>query len=350
MAKNTLEVPSVLSAEKKIVVSDAYMYGTTWFDVRHALNANNVSCEPLQLVEKSVRGTISNRLKPAMQNDPAKLNAEVEKANLQKVDACSLNINQDTLKLVFTVKVLSGVDRFCACNSSAFAQSYGNSVRSYYRETGFKELAYRYAHNIANGRFLWRNYFGAEKIEVLVDVDGKNLSDDIHLELNAHDFSMRDFEHNSEIDVLADRIAAALSDEIPFLLIRVTAFAKMGAGQEVYPSEELVFDKGKSDKSKVLYQVNGTAAIHSQKIGNAIRTIDTWYPDFGTEAGVGPIPVDPYGAITTMGKAFRSPQGKKDFYTLFDKFAMGENLESIEDEHFVMSVMVRGGVFGKAGA
>ena len=331
MAKVNLEVPSVLSAEKKIVVSDAYMYGTTWFDVQHALNAHNASCEPLQLVEKSVRGTISNRLKPVMQKDPAKLNAEVEKANLQKVDACSLNINQDTLKLVFTVKVLSGVDRFCACNSSAFAQSYGNSVRSYYRETGFKELAYRYAHNIANGRFLWRNYFGAEKIYVLVDVDGKNHSDDIHLELNAHDFSMRDFEHNPKIDVLADRIATALSGEI-------------------YPSEELVFDKGKSDKSKVLYQVNGTAAIHSQKIGNAIRTIDTWYPDFGTEAGVGPIPVDPYGAITTMGKAFRSPQGKKDFYTLFDNFASGESLECVEDEHFVMAVMIRGGVFGKAGA
>ena len=88
----------------------------------------------------------------------------------------------------------------------------------------------------------------------------------------------------------------------------------------------------------------------SQKIGNAIRTIDTWYPDFGTEAGVGPIPVDPYGAITTMGKAFRSPQGKKDFYTLFDKFASGESLECVEDEHFVMAVMIRGGVFGKAGA
>ena len=249
MAKVNLEVPSVLSAEKKIVVSDAYMYGTTWFDVQHALNAHNASCEPLQLVEKSVRGTISNRLKPVMQKDPAKLNAEVEKANLQKVDACSLNINQDTLKLVFTVKVLSGVDRFCACNSSAFAQSYGNSVRSYYRETGFKELAYRYAYNIASGRFLWRNRLGAEKLEVCVKAG------DLEQKFLGYDYSLRDFSEHTELNALAEKIAAVLSGKEPYLFIEVEAYAKLGMGQEVYPSEELVFDKGNSRKSKILYQM-----------------------------------------------------------------------------------------------
>ena len=33
---------------------------------------------------------------------------------------------------------------------------------------GFGELGRRYAHNLANGRFLWRNRVGAEQVEVQV--------------------------------------------------------------------------------------------------------------------------------------------------------------------------------------
>ena len=331
--KIEVTIPSVLSFEKKLVVSDAYLYGTSWDD------DHRNTAEPLKIDTKSVRGTISNRLKPALEKDPAKLNAEVEKANLQTVDSCSLNINQDTLKVVFTLKVLSGVEKPCACNSTAFAHSYAEAANKYIENTNFKVLGYRYAHNLANARFLWRNRLGAEKIDVLIDAD------DLHLKLDAHDFSIKEFVHNAKIDSLGEKIASVLSGENPFLLIKVTAYAKIGEGQEVYPSEELIFDKGKSDKSKVLYEVNGTAALHSQKVGNAIRTIDTWYPEFDTENGVGPIAIEPYGAITTMGKIFRGPKDKADFYTLFDKFALGEEITE-DEEHYVMAVVVRGGVFG----
>ena len=81
MAKNEKAVASVLAFEKKLVPSDGYFYGTTW--------ENRTEQSALKLIEKSVRGTISNRLKPAVAGDPLKLNAEVEKANLQKVDACA---------------------------------------------------------------------------------------------------------------------------------------------------------------------------------------------------------------------------------------------------------------------
>ncbi len=62
-------------------------------------------------------------------------------------------------------------------------------------------------------------------------------------------------------------------------------------------------------KSKILYHVNDVAAMHSQKIGNAIRTIDTWYPDF--EKHKKPIAIDPYGAVTNLGRAYRQPKQKK---------------------------------------
>ncbi|VEI44822.1 CRISPR-associated protein [Actinobacillus equuli] len=38
----------------------------------------------------------------------------------------------------------------------------------------------------------------------------------------------------------------------------------MGRGQEVYPSQELVLDTG-TRKSKILYEINNKAGMHSQK-------------------------------------------------------------------------------------
>ena len=98
MAKNQ-DSASVLAFEKKLVPSDGYMYGTQWDDRNYKSNQT-----PLALIEKSVRGTISNRLKAAIKSNPVKLNTEVEKANLQTVDSCALDPDQDTLKLHFTLK------------------------------------------------------------------------------------------------------------------------------------------------------------------------------------------------------------------------------------------------------
>lgn len=83
-----------------------------------------------------------------------------------------------------------------------------------------------------------------------------------------------------------------------------------------------------------------------QKIGNALRTIDTWYPDFEEQKSA--IAIEPYGAVTNLGKAYRTPKAKQDFFSLFDKYALGEPLENVEQEHYVMAVLVRGGVLVKA--
>jgi len=346
MAKKE-NVASVLSFEKKLVPSDGRMYGTTW-------NERNKQT-PLRLVEKSVRGTISNRPnkkdKEAFEKDPYKLDAKVENANLQRVDVCSLGADQDTLKLHFTLKILGGIEHPSACNNSEFNKSYRTAVKNYMqKKEGFRELSKRYAINIANARFLWRNRVGAENIEV--QVNALNKSSEQSWIFDATKFNTREFDFNdAKVDSLAERISTVLASENDFLMLEITCFAKIGKAQEIYPSEELVLDKNnsKSKKSKVLYSVDDIAAMHSQKIGNALRTIDTWYPEFSDpETSGGPIAVEPYGAVTNLGKAFRNPKNKQDFYTFFDKFARGEKLERIEDEHYVMAVLVRGGVFGKS--
>ncbi len=341
MAKNT-KIATVLAFEKKLVPSDGSFYGTTW-------EKRNGESTPLKLKEKSVRGTISNRLKKALQADPIKLDAEVEKPNLQRVDSCALSTEDDTLKLSFTLKILSGVENPSACNKESFNETYTKAAQDYIKEQGFTELARRYAMNIANGRFLWRNRVGTENIEIQVKIKGEEKP----FIFDANQLSTKDFNHSTEdIDLLADKIASALSGKTDFLLLDITAFAQVGRAQDVYPSEELVLDKGnsKTKKSKILYEINGIAGMHSQKIGNALRTIDTWYPQADDTLNTPfPIAIETYGAVTNLGKAYRTPKAKQDFFSLFDKFACGEELSSIEEAHYVMAVLVRGGVFGESG-
>src|SRR5690625_5847271 len=85
-----LKTASVLAFERKLDVSDAFFWQTD-------SQSESAKLTEVAIVEKSVRGTISNRLKKAVANDVAKLDAEVEKANLQKVDAAALDANNDTL-------------------------------------------------------------------------------------------------------------------------------------------------------------------------------------------------------------------------------------------------------------
>lgn len=340
--ETTLKTASVLAFERKLDPSDAQMFAGAWDD-----RAESETWAPVTLNEKSVRGTISNRLKTKDQ-DPAKLDAAIENPNLQTVDVAALPAHADTLKVSFTVRVLGGTGTPSACNNADYQAKLLATVQGYVQAQGFEELARRYAGNLANGRFLWRNRVGAEQVEVQVAhlVRGNVVS---RWTFDALSHSLRSFEvpapSSEGLTALAALITQGLSGA-GHVLLQVTAFARLGAGQEVYPSQELILDKGSSKKSKTLYHVKGVAGIHSQKLGNALRTIDTWHPDVEE---LGPIAVEPYGSVTTLGKACRKPTDKLDFYNLLDNWLLKDKVPPLEQQHFVMATLVRGGVFGDAG-
>ena len=77
--------------------------------------------------------------------------------------------------------------------------------------------------------------------------------------------------------------------------------------------------------------------MHSQKIGNAMRTIDTWYPNLEGE-NLGPIAVEPYGSVTSQWRAYRQPK---------EKLVLNDKEPDIEQQHYVMAILIRGGVFGE---
>ena len=343
-----LTTASVLAFERKLDPSDAVFHAGRWDD-----RAQSHAWQPVTVRAKSVRGTISNRLK-AKDQDPAKLDAAIENPNLQTVDVAALPAEADTLKVQITLRGLGGAGTPSACNSAAYQAKLLATVQGYVQQHGFGELARRYAANLANGRFLWRNRAGAEQVEVTVE-QMKNGQAAHTWSFDALALNTRAVNAiNSEakgLDELGQVIAVGLADT-QHVLLRITAFVRQGAGHEVFPSQELILDQKaqKTDdgvlvkKSKTLYHVDGVAAIHSQKIGNAIRTIDTWYPQAQF-----PIAAEPYGAVTTLGAAFRQPKEKTDFYTLFDNWVLKDTAPSVDEQHYVISVLIRGGVFGASG-
>ncbi len=354
MTKNEIKMPSVLSFEKKLVLSDGFMYGTNWDSEKKG--------EPLKISEKSVKGTISNRTTKAELNK-----YDIESANLQKVDHCSLGEGKNTLMLHFTLKVLGGLDNPSTCNDSDFEKNYRKKISASEVSNAIDELAKRYVINIANGRFLWRNRVGAEKIKIFV----KQLSEDKKIEkdwtfYNAFEVGLGQdsFDYTDEqTQEISKRVADVLKskyEENKSLILEVNAYCKIGLAQDVYPSEELIFGKTKrGEKNKTFYHTKKfvddsketirIAGMHSQKIGNAIRTIDTWYPT-NDKASTKPISIESYGSVTNKGTAYREKKTKKDFYSLFDKWSVSdENYKAEkEDLQYIIAMLIRGGVFGKS--
>ncbi|WP_240754456.1 type I-F CRISPR-associated protein Csy3 [Lampropedia aestuarii] len=337
----SLKTASVLAFERKLDPSDALFHSGHWDAI-----AQPEQWQPVALREKSVRGTISNRLKTKDQ-DPAKLDSAIESPNLQTVDVAALPADADTLKVSFTLRVLAGTGTPSACNNAEYQAKLKSTVDGYVQANGFGELAKRYAHNLANGRFLWRNRQGAEQVRIDIAKleQGKAAQS---WSFDALALGLRHFDAGSataDRDALADLIAKGLANAA-HVLLQITAYVRVGAGQEVFPSQELILERGRGDKSKTLYQVGEVAAIHSQKLGNAIRTIDDWYEG---ASELGPIAVEPYGSVTTQGKAYRQPKQKQDFYNLLDDWILKDKVPALEQQHFVLAVLIRGGVFGDAG-
>lgn len=332
--------PSVLSFSKKLIPSDGIFSATS--------QPADSPVTPLYITARAVRGTYAFRRKNSGTGEKKLSGQEIHAPNIQYMDCCMLGPEQNILILRFSLKITGGLRSPSACNNEQFRRCYQSVITDYLEREKCREPARRYAHNIAGGRFLWRNRIGAEHIEVVVD----NLSAEKQQRwvFDARKYNLRHFEQpDHSVSDLGEHIAAALSCDDGALSLVVTARVRTGMGQEVYPSCEFVINKRKGGKSRILCNIGGTAGMHSQKIGNALRSVDTWYPAFSdVSAGAGVIAADPFGAVTHLGTVFRPPGSGQDFYTLFDKWVCGKKLAAPE-EHYVVAVLIRGGVFGGGG-
>ena len=323
--KSSLTIPAVLAFSRKLEVSDALMTSGLWVDID-----NPDQWKRITLHDKRNRATHSQY--GAKEEDKSK-------PNLSWGDDAALPHDADTLRISFSLKIMGQLEQPTACDSPDFERKLTTAINSYRDNHQFRELAERYANNIVNGRFLWRNRCGASDIEIHVK-HGERI-----WKFNAYEHSLDHFTSPSEGTDLAQLVQViqnGLSGD-SFEYIEVIAYAKMGLlGQHVWPSQEMVLNIPKDKKSRILFNLNDCAAMHSEKIGNALRTIDTWY---GTEAvSMRPIAVEPYGSVTSRGEAHRKTSN--GFYTLLGKWLNNSEDVPVEQQHFIIATLIRGGVFG----
>ena len=322
-----IDLPSMLAFERKLETSDALMFSGNWENIATAEKWQDIPITKRQnRSTQSAHGTSdADKLKP----NPVSSDS----------DDANLPIAHDTLKVSFSMRVVGNLGMPFGCNSPAFSCAIQAKVAEFKQGKGIETLAYRYAYNLANGRFLWRNRVGAQEIKLLVKAAGQTFS------FNAYDFSLNEFDKsndNIELQQLTTIISEALKgDEQSFALIEVDAFVKLGHQQHVFPSQEM----NMSEKGKTLFKLEGCAAIHNVKIGNAIRTIDTWYDRYKEQGQ--PIAIEPFGAVTQIGDAFRKTKKEGDLYSTMLDWVNGNEL-ALEQQAYVTGNLIRGGVFSKS--
>ncbi len=334
-----LTMPSVLAFDRKLEPSDALMYSGTW-DSIHTENL----WQAIELFERRNRAVKSN-FKQEVLEDEVELQKQTAESNLSWGDDAALDHKHDTLKLSFTLRVVNGLNKPSVCNSTDFEKTYSKKVEDY-TQLNIGQLANRYAYNIANGRFLWRNRICAQELKVVVN--HSSLSEP--LTFNAYDYPLRNTTaDDKKLAMLAEIIKSGFVND-KAVLLKIDAYARLGNGQRVWPSQEMTLNTPKGEKSRHLFhlKVNGKdiAAMHCEKIGNALRTIDDWYPKF--QETQTPIAIEAYGSVTQRGIAYRST--RNDFKSLLLTWLNAEDENGIEEDskHFVVAMLIRGGVFGES--
>lgn len=322
-----LTLPSVLAFSRKLEVSDALMASGLWSDI-----AQSDAWQPIALHEKRNRATKSQY---------GAKDEEKSEPNLSWGDDATLPHDADTLRVKFTLKILGRLEEPTACNTPQFEEKVIEIVKAYRAEHQFKELATRYANNIVNGRFLWRNRVGAESVSIKVKHGEQNWF------FNGYDYKLDEFTSPDDTKHPFTQLVTVIQNGLTgdkFEYLEITAFSKLGFGQHVFPSQEMVLGIPKGEKSKILFKLNDCAAMHSEKIGNALRTIDTWYAEDNSAKAIA---IEPYGSVTSRGEAHRITNNgsKNDFYTLFLKWLKDGEIPA-EQQHYVIATLIRGGVFG----
>jgi CRISPR-associated protein Csy3 len=331
----------MLSFERKLECSDGLMFAGNWDD------RNNLdNWKPIRIVPRQNRSTQSAYgIDDIKKTSPNPVSSDSDDANLP--------IDKDTLKVNFTLRIIGHLGKPFACNKPDFAQAIEKKVSEFKQSESINDLAYRYAYNIANGRFLWRNRVGAEEIVIFVKVDDETL------EFDACNFLLMDFDKNRDnanLGKLTETMRKGLTgNENTFALVSVEAYVKLGKGQHVFPSQEM----NMGEKKKKLFQLEDCAAMHNVKIGNAIRTIDTWYGEQMLIKSEGkdktetvnidaeikqPIAIEPYGSVTQHGRAYRP--SKNDLYSLMLDWVNSKENVNEDDKKYVVGNLIRGGVFG----
>jgi CRISPR-associated protein Csy3 len=306
--------------------------------------------EPIRVISQTTLGVSADPM------DSAKMaERDYASGNPQRVEIASLPPECDTLEIAFNVSITPSSHAPHACDIPAFRRLMIDYTRSFGAAGGYDELARRYAVNIANGRWAWRNRSLATDFTVEVAL-GRDRTP-ITFDAFAFDLGTLAVPDGAEADIqrIAAHIAAGLKG--PRLsILKVRGRLTMAAGSNVWPSQEFTEKAGATDVGKVLFKLpmNGHGegtGYHEQKIGAALRMIDTWHKGLEDVPAGKPLCANPYGQDRDAYLVVRDigAEGSPDFYTLLKKHVAEGKTGMTDDDYFVVANLIRGGVFPDGG-
>ena len=356
------KLPGVLAFQRGLVISDAELFNEI---------EGEYEAHPVMVVRHGIRGTQNVNKEGA--DDTATSGDTKQRAvsNVQQTDSAKLDSQADALIVRFATRFLDLDGALFACapgkgdGKKETQQSLDDevallrdSLKQFIRRAkdavGLDEVACRIARNIANARWLWRNRLIASAITVTVTAQQTEIAgfDALQIPFNHFD-NYSDSEH-----AVAQVIATGLrGQDVAALTVAARIEFGVRGAVEVFPSQNYIEDKpkgfarslyrlGQPERSKPEDgpRIMGRAAIRDQKISNALRTIDTWYPDFA-ERGL-PIPVEPNGANLDAQRFFRNQKGA----SAFDLVRRLNQIDpTTDDGMFLTACLIRGGVYSEGG-
>lgn len=343
------KLPGVLAFKRAHLVSDAEMFS----------RMPDGSDLPIPVVRHGIRGTQNvNDGKGNEQQKKASTDGTREISNIQQTETARLHPEATALVVRFGLSMLDLADSLdsCVAADKQEGRNMRDSVLDFIERAknsqGMQQVALRYARNIANGRWLWRNRSIGAQITVIVNQGAAELA-----RFDAKTIPMNQFDQASAAEqALAQALLQQMrGDSLEGLEITAEVTLPIRGSVEVFPSQNYIETKPKGF-SRPLYKlghaaarndgddnrVMGFAAMRDQKIFNAIRTIDTWYPAYA-DTGF-PIAVEPLGASLSQQEFYRP--GKASSFELFKRLAL---IDPDSDEGmFCIAAIDRGGVYGES--
>ncbi|MBU2708751.1 type I-F CRISPR-associated protein Csy3 [Zooshikella marina] len=340
-----VKTAGVLAFQRSLYATDAQFYSV----LPHQQE------KPVWVIRHGIRGT---------QN----VNKATEKefSNIQITDTAKLDPAAEKMKVVFDIKFFDLANSLFACAKGKkdkekdtvkkFRATYDAFLTRAKDSHGLKEVVLRYVRNCTNGRWLWRNLTLASTATITVV---KNDETEHGLSFDAVALSRKGFtDYTADELALAELFVANLQGYATDRF-RVTALLDFGMpGVQVYPSQLYTSNKPKGF-ARPLYAVGaeepvrtvedvmhfqatrkmGQAALRDDKVANAIRTIDTWYPDY--ESIQRPIAIEPQGVSLELQERFRIKKASA--------FEIIQQIDELDPDSpngmFMIASLIRGGVY-----
>lgn len=281
---------------------------------------------------------------------------ELAYSNPQTIEVCYVPPNVDELYCRFSLRVEANSMKPYICSSPEVWEVMTRLAHVYRHLGGYYELARRYSMNLLMGSWLWRNQY-TQGTEIQI----KTSNGTIYHIPDARRLSWADRWpelEDKQLMQLASEMENALSKQNVYWFAEVTSTLKTGFCQEIFPSQK--FTERPVEHNIASRQLATTecsngelaACINPQKIGAALQKIDDWW---APDADVA-LRVHEYGANHEALTALRHPATDHDFYHILtnaDQFV--HQMESCEgdwskiqrDVHYLMAVLVKGGLFQK---